>query len=137
MISSRDGTEKKYRNKAETKERMKTTLHLQKYTACRCRVVFVVTILPNIGTLSLLAVEHSTQPIPQHSAYIYIYYTEQKLLEQDIGQNTCMTFSTYNSSSNPKGSDHVLCIAQITLHVKGSPKSSSHVCALLHLLPRS
>ena len=48
-----------------------------------------------------------------------------------------MTFSTYNSSSNPKGSDHVLCIPQITVHVKGSPKSSSHVCALLHLLPCS
>ena len=42
-----------------------------------------------------------------------------------------MTFSTYNSSSNPKGSDHVLGIPQITVHVKGSPKSSDQVCALL------
>ena len=32
---------KKYRNKAEMKEHNnKTTLHLQKYTACRCRVFF-------------------------------------------------------------------------------------------------
>ena len=49
---------------------------------CQLNVGAVVTILPSIGTLCLLAAEHSTQPIPQHSTYIY--YTEQKLLEQDI-----------------------------------------------------
>ena len=33
FISNRDGAKKKYRNKAEMKERKKTTLRLQKYTA--------------------------------------------------------------------------------------------------------